>query len=339
MKKYNKSILFLLCLSLPLSASTCLLKTIYGEYEITEQVLIGLLQDPYFQRLEHIRQYGVDYYAIKPTEYTRAEHSKGVLVLLKRYGASLQEQVAGLLHDVSHTVFSHVGDSVFDHQNSESSYQDDIHHWFLKQTTIPGILHIYCYSIVDIHHKNPAFTCLESHLPDLCADRIEYNLMGGYLEGLITRHEILELLNHLHFENHTWYFDEAVYAKKLAEISLYLTENVWSSPQGKWVDYWAAQALKKAVQSNSITFNEIHFGFDDEIWQKLTTCSDEYVQQCLDKLKNYKSYSLSDMPFMPGKFRGVNPWVQTSHGLQRLTAIDESFKNIYEHSKKRYKKV
>jgi HD superfamily phosphohydrolase len=34
------------------------------------------------------------------------------MLLVRRLGASLEEQIAALLHDVSHTAFSHVIDSV-----------------------------------------------------------------------------------------------------------------------------------------------------------------------------------------------------------------------------------
>ena len=38
------------------------------------------------------------------------EHSLGVYLLLRRLGADRREQVAGLLHDISHTAFSHAVD-------------------------------------------------------------------------------------------------------------------------------------------------------------------------------------------------------------------------------------
>src|SRR5438067_11128286 len=89
------------------------LNTIYGTYSITEPVIIELLEHPMMQRLQKVHQYGLDYYLNKPLEYNRYEHSLGVFVLLRRFGATKLEQVAGLLHDVSHTAFSHVADYLF----------------------------------------------------------------------------------------------------------------------------------------------------------------------------------------------------------------------------------
>ena len=38
------------------------------------------------------------------------------MLLIKKLGGSVEEQIAGLLHDVSHTAFSHVIDYVFDNK-------------------------------------------------------------------------------------------------------------------------------------------------------------------------------------------------------------------------------
>src|SRR5580658_5391659 len=79
-----------------------IITTIYGSATITEPILIELLQSQAINRLQHINQYGIMKFVTKE-EYTRYEHSVGVLYLLRHFGASLEEQVMGLLHDVSHT--------------------------------------------------------------------------------------------------------------------------------------------------------------------------------------------------------------------------------------------
>lgn len=64
------------------------------------------------QRLKGISQFRIpDKYYFKDN-YSRFEHSIGVMVLLGKLGASQEEQIAGLLHDVSHKAFSHVYDWV-----------------------------------------------------------------------------------------------------------------------------------------------------------------------------------------------------------------------------------
>lgn len=311
------------------------LETLYGNFKITEPVLQDILHDKFFCRLNNIRQYGVDYYAIKNSEYTRAQHSIGVLALLIRYHAPLNEQIAGLLHDVSHTVFSHVGDLFFNHKDGKNSYQDEKHLWFLTQTTLPQLLKKYHLTIHEIDHKRNGFTRLEQDLPDICADRLEYNLMGGVLESIITQQECLQILDDLHFENGKWFFTKVEGAKKFAQLSLYLTENVWASAEGLLVDYLAADLLKKAVLLDLISLNDIHFSTDDVIWQKLVTCDDPEIQLLLKQLLHQKSYftvvtenEIFDF-HLKGKFRGIDPLVKKNDNFYRLTQLDPDYCKKY----------
>jgi len=55
--------------------------------------------------------------------FNRFEHSVGVYLLLRKYRASLQEQVAGLLHDISHTAFSHIIDYVFGRETTHDDHE------------------------------------------------------------------------------------------------------------------------------------------------------------------------------------------------------------------------
>src|SRR5271170_653561 len=102
-----------------------MVETDYGTFVVTEPVLLELFDSESLARLKKIHQYGVNYFVKKGSPwYSRYEHSVGVWALLRRFGASLEEQVAGLLHDLSHTVFSHVGDLVF---KRESAYTSSVY--------------------------------------------------------------------------------------------------------------------------------------------------------------------------------------------------------------------
>src|SRR5690554_5599914 len=95
------------------------IETFYGLIDVEEPLLLELIEHPAFQRLKGVHQYGVSYYTTHKEEYTRYDHSLGVFALLRAKGSPLKEQVAGLLHDVSHTAFSHVGDWIFGKINQE----------------------------------------------------------------------------------------------------------------------------------------------------------------------------------------------------------------------------
>jgi hypothetical protein len=101
---------------------------IYEKVEIEEPVLLELLKSSSVLRLKNISQFGVPdkYYHFK--NYSRYEHSIGVMILLRKLGATLEEQIAGLLHDVSVLAFSHVIDWVFANgRDGVEDYHDSIH--------------------------------------------------------------------------------------------------------------------------------------------------------------------------------------------------------------------
>lgn len=84
---------------------------LYGEFEV-DQVVEELILSKSVQRLKGIHQTGASYLVNKEWNVTRFDHSVGVMLLVKKLGGSVEEQIAGLLHDVSHTAFSHVVDYV-----------------------------------------------------------------------------------------------------------------------------------------------------------------------------------------------------------------------------------
>jgi uncharacterized protein len=121
--------------------------TFYGPIEVEEPVLLELLKSPAVQRLKQVHQYGVAYYTTHCEEYNRLDHSLGVFAILRKNGASLKEQISGLLHDVSHTVFSHVGDWVFGKEYQEEDYQSMIYKIYLSHSGIEDILIKHGYTI------------------------------------------------------------------------------------------------------------------------------------------------------------------------------------------------
>ena len=82
--------------------------------------------------------------------------------------------MSGLLHDVSHTVFSHVADYIFhDGSGRYQNFQDDELEGFIERSEIPEILNKYGINCKDILDDSK-FLLKERELPDLCADRIDY---------------------------------------------------------------------------------------------------------------------------------------------------------------------
>ena len=80
---------------------------VYGKIEIIDPVVLDIIGSGFFQRLKNI-SIAVYFEPFYPkTCHTRWEHSIGCYYLLRKFKAGIKEQIYGLLHDISHTAFSH----------------------------------------------------------------------------------------------------------------------------------------------------------------------------------------------------------------------------------------
>lgn len=314
------------------------INTFYCDLTISEPVLIELFNSPVMERIKSIRQHGtLDYVIKQKEEYTRYGHCVGVWALLRMYGATLEEQIAGLLHDASHTAFSHVADVLFNHTSLHSSYQDDIHEWFLKQYSVDELLARHNMSLEAVLHKSGDHCMLEQDLPNICADRLDYNLQEAFLTDVLSRDDITTILNDINFADNKWFFSNKESAKKLAMSSLRSTECIWSSDANSFIYTWTAQALRRALDIGLLTLDDIHFSTDPVIWDKLWLSDDKIIFDYLKKIVNYEPIIEKPGATTPltGKFRGLNPWVLENGELQQLTDIDTDYAQEYNRVKTR----
>ncbi|HRW58351.1 MAG TPA: HD domain-containing protein [Chlamydiales bacterium] len=333
----NKSIILIL-LFLPLFIFCKNFSTIFGTIEITDPLFLELIESKAMQRLKHIDQTGPTKYIKNMPDYSRFDHSLGVFHLLTLFGAEKEELIAGLLHDTSHTVFSHLGDRIFSHKDQKDSFQDSIHLWHLKQMGVDKILQKYGYdlSVADPHIED--YDCLEKPLPHLCADRIEYNFHSAIIFRLMTEEDIQKIISSLHFENGYWYFSNEKDAKTLADLSLYFTEHFWNSIENDLIYLWSSKAVQRALEIGLISKEEILFSYDEVILQKLFSINDAiincYLQHCYNIKNYYEIAKDSGNYLLKGKYRGIDPFVQTENGLTFLSDINKEFKKEAERVKK-----
>ena len=130
-------------------------------------------------------------------------------------------------------------------------------------------------------------------------------------------------------------------AKKFALISLYHTEKIWGSPLGLLTYKLTGQALKIALNKKYLSLDDIKFGEDDIICQKLITIDDVQIKYLVNKLINHQNFYLPSSAeeadfFLHSKFRGVNPWVKINNKFQRLTEVDADYAEKYFALKKIY---
>lgn len=314
-------------------------ETFYGQVQVEEPVLIELIHSPALQRLKSIHQYGVAYYTTHREEYNRYDHSLGVFALLKIKGASIEEQIAGLLHDVSHTAFSHVGDWVFGKEYQEDDYQSAILRLYLAVSGVEEILNRHGYTIEKISPKRNEFTMLEQSLPNLCADRIDYNIQGAFFQNFLTKEEAQELFQDLSFIDGKWILSRKDLAEKLTRFSLFMTEDCWGSAVNYLTSRWLADAILHGIKTGLISWNEFHFGTDQKIWDKLSASFDPLIQNRMQMLTHPQDYFRFVDPklatsFVKFRCRGVDPWLKVGEEVVRLTSLNPVLEKEFQKTKK-----
>ena len=318
------------------------LQTIYGSTTITEPILIELIHSAPMQRLKQVNQYGICY-VIEPIEKykcSRFDHSLGVLFLLRHFNASLDEQVFGLLHDVSHTAFSHVADYIFKTTTDKYSYQDLIFDWYIKETGICDILQKHGFEHIADEQTRTQFVMLKDDLPNLCADRIEYNLYGAYLEGWVTQQEILDIIEHLEYKNKTFAFDSIEHARMFAQCTIELTRQIWCADWNCFLYQEMAYLLRYAFDHQIIDYDDLHFSVDQEVWKKLQNSQDSTIHEKINTIKNFRSSFIAgssdnyDVTIPAKKFRGVDPLVYYKGSIVQLSQVDAGFKDYFQQTKK-----
>src|SRR3989338_10015279 len=229
---------------------------IYGNFEIIEPVILELINSPTIQRLKEIDQVGYFEPYFPETAYSRFEHSVGVYLLLKMYNAPIEEQVTGLIHDVSHSAFSHCIDYVLDTgSEKEHNHQDNIFDEFVRKSEIPEIIKKYNFDLEYIlDDKN--FPLKEKDLPDLCADRITYSLREAIDFGEIKNGK--NFIDNLTTKDGKWIFKNFESAKKYAELFLKLNTNYYSGLPSAVMFKTVGDYLRYALSKNYISETDLY---------------------------------------------------------------------------------
>jgi uncharacterized protein len=311
-----------------------LVDTFYGPIDVEETVLLELINSPAMQRLKHIHQYGVAYYTTHPEEYNRFDHSLGVFALLRRNGATLEEQITGLIHDISHTVFSHVGDWIFGMEYREVDYQTTIFKLYLSHSGIEQILLKYGFTIHQVCPLKQGFELLEQPLPNLCADRIDYNIQGAFHQHFISKQEAIELFEDFKFVEGRWITSRIDLLKKIAKYSYFMTQDCWGNPFNYLTSKCLADAILRGLDIGQISWHEIHFGLDHDVWNKLMHSNDTYITKRMRDLGEvslrYRLVNPTETDFnIKFRNRGIDPLVWHDGELRRLSAVDSEIAQEY----------
>lgn len=309
---------------------------IYGETGISEPVILELLASPTLERLKGVDQFGyLPGYAIVPGSgfpggsVSRFEHSVGVFLLLRKYGAPFEEQTSGLLHDVSHTVFSHSTDYAL--RDSESAakqiHQDDVFEIFVKNSDIPKILKKFGLD-VDYILDDKNFPLKEKKLPDLCADRIDYFLRDSVDIGVMDKETADDFLNHSRAENNVWFFDNFEIAKKCVDLFFEINRDYYCGFDDGKMFAAVGGCLKYAMERGYLVKSDL-FTTDDEVIAKIKNhLDDEKLKLLFARMSNEVGAKNDPTNYdqrVLCKSRVVDPFFRDGKKLKRVSEVDAAW--------------
>lgn len=299
---------------------------VYGKQTIDEMVLIELINSKPLQRLKGINQAGATQYVFPYKNVTRYEHSLGVLILLKKLGASMEEQIAGLLHDTPHTAFSHVIDFVFKSENHD--FHEKFHEKIIFNSEIPEILKKYGFNVEFIvNDKN--FPLLEKDIPDLCADRLDYTLRDMICKYNF-RKKVDEYLEHFIVHEKEIIIDACKIAKNFAEDYIMLDETIWSDPLEVALFEILAKAIKIALNKEILSEDDL-FQDDNFVYEKLKNSGNNEILEYLSMIN--PKFKITEDPLKydfhsTNKLRYINPKTFYNGALTRVGDIYPKFKTV-----------
>lgn len=252
----------------------------YGEFEV-EDIFGELLATKAVQRLQHVHQAGAAYLVNPAWNVTRYEHSVGVMLLIRKLGGSVEEQIAGLLHDVSHTAFSHTVDFALNYV--EQDYHEEIFDLVIRDSEIVPILqkhHLNSEQILNIDR----WGLLEQPLPYLCADRIDYTLRDTYYYFGVPMYDIEAFLQSLTIVNGKLCVSSIEMAKWFTDLYYKEVIDFFLSPINVYAYHMVGQIMRLGLERLLLSSNDLLLE-DEALLGILEQIQDVDIEALIEQLK------------------------------------------------------
>lgn len=298
---------------------------LYGAVEITEPVLRDLMLSGAMQRLRGVLQHGISGLVGITAPVSRYEHSVGVMLLVRRLGATLEEQIAALLHDVSHTAFSHVIDYVFGGHNSQG-YHEEVEAEYIARTDLPDVLAAHGYDWRDFLDE-AAFPLLEQPAPALCADRLDYFLRDSFDLGLATLAQCRAVLDHLVVHQGQIVTDDLQVARWCGYTYIQADDASWANFREVALYEVTARAIRLALEQGVLTADDL-WEDDETVWARLRRGGDPALREQVLLISADTQFVWDeDAPdfWVSTKLRTIDPDVLLGGKAQPLSALDPDF--------------
>jgi HD superfamily phosphohydrolase len=291
---------------------------VYGDVAIDDPRILELVNSPTFQRLKGIRQAGPSAFAFPFKTVTRYEHSLGVFLLLGRLGAGRREQIAGLLHDISHTAFSHAVDFLFSPEQQD--HHEELKPLFLNRPDIVTALSAMGFKPCEFQDDS-IYTVLERPLPWLCADRLDYFLRDGLACGVVSSRQSARILAHTVVDDQTLVFTDAAVAQEAVDLFAVMNRDWWASSTESYIYNEFADALHEGFRLGAIEKADLYED-DAHVLERLRSAGSTLIDAKLDHITRFTpERMIGFVPRVLPKARWIDPPVRSGSRVRRLSEL------------------
>jgi HD superfamily phosphohydrolase len=291
---------------------------VYGGVTIEEPAILDLIGCPTFQRLKGIRQAGPSALAFSFKSVTRFEHSLGVYHLLRSLGADRREQMAGLLHDISHTAFSHAVDFII--SSVEQDHHERLKPLMLDRPDLARALARLGYAPSEFYDDS-IYPLLERPLPWLCADRLDYFLRDGMAWGVVSRGAADRILRHLAVKDSLIVLTDVAVAREAVELFHVMNRDWWASPTEAYIYNEFADAIREAIARGVLQPDDL-MTEDDPVLAKLDAAGISAINRKLDAIRHFRPEAINGYaPRVVPKERWLDPPVLNGDSVEQLSAL------------------
>ena len=291
---------------------------VYGRVSIEDAEILELIGCATFERLKGVRQAGPSALAFPFKDVTRYEHSLGVFILLRRLKAPRREQVAGLLHDVSHTAFSHAVDFVF--TSTEQDHHEHLKPLMLDRPDITRALAGMGFSPRDFYDDS-VYPLLEQPIPLLCADRLDYFLRDGLACDVVKPQFIERIMGCLAVVDHQIVLTDVAVAREATALFATMNRDWWASPVEAFIYNEFADALREGLRLGAIVRDDLMT--DDElVLAKLEAAQSRKIAKKLELIRHLEpELTHSYVPRIVPKERWLDPPVLIKGEVQPISTV------------------
>lgn len=310
---------------------------IWGEWEIEDPLLIELIGSKPFQRLKDISNDGANSFLFDIGKPTRYEHSLGVLYVTMQFSKKQEDHAMAVLHDIAHTAFSHVVDFVFGKGDTQDIHEE-VKMEVLEDSEIKTILKKYDYETKEFYEKED-FPIVGGGKNIMNADRIDYYMRDGFGIKSISRDQIEFYVNNLMYDEdlEKLYFENERIAGSFALACLNTSRLAYLSANSVGSYYLLSHALKRAVEIELITKEDLIKGTDKSILPILETSEDEKLQGYFSRLNRDTQFEYCDEEkaehSTKNKVRYVDPLIKLENGefanaTERVSNLEELLESL-----------